>query len=53
MAKLAAYVHVTHPERGTQVFGPEDEVPTWAQEQITNPKAWAEPPKAPARTAQK
>ncbi|MDH6625722.1 hypothetical protein M2271_003533 [Streptomyces sp. LBL] len=44
MATLAANVHVTD-ERGTaHVFGPADEVPTWAQALITNPKAWAEAP---------
>ena len=39
--RLASYVHLSHPVTGTrEVFGPEDEVPDWAQELITNPKAW-------------
>lgn len=46
MAKLATFVHVTN-DRGVSVaFGPDDEVPEWAQSLITNPKAWAEPPTA-------
>lgn len=44
MAKLAGYTHVTDPEHGTHVFGPDDEVPAWAEKHITNPKAWADPP---------
>lgn len=44
MATLATPVHVTDDEGMTHVFGPADEVPEWAQERITNPKAWAEPP---------
>ena len=44
MARLAAYVHVTDPEHGTAAFGPDDEVPAWAEKHITNPKAWADPP---------
>lgn len=44
MATLAANVHVTDDKGTAHVFGPADEVPTWAQERITNPKAWAEPP---------
>src|SRR5262245_16752281 len=40
--RLAFYVYVSNPADGsTNVFGPEDEVPDWAQEQITNPKAWS------------
>ena len=39
--RLAAYVHLTHPVTGERlVYGPDDEVPDWAQELITNPKAW-------------
>lgn len=46
MARLATNVHVTD-ERGTShVFGPADEVPSWAESLITNPKAWAEAPSA-------
>ncbi|GAA1064667.1 hypothetical protein [Streptomyces asiaticus] len=44
MATLNSNVHVTDAKGVTHVFGPADEVPTWAQALITNPKAWAEPP---------
>jgi hypothetical protein len=44
MATLNGNVHVTDDEGVTHVFGPADEVPTWAQERISNPKAWAEAP---------
>ncbi len=44
MATLATHVHVTDAEGLSHVFGPADEVPDWAQERITNPKAWAEAP---------
>jgi hypothetical protein len=39
--KLNGYVHVTSPEDGkTKIFGPDDDVPEWAAELITNPKVW-------------
>ncbi|MCW2674794.1 MAG: hypothetical protein JWP14_3383 [Frankiales bacterium] len=38
--RLAAYVHVTNDKGNSQVFGPGDEVPAWAQRKIVNPKAW-------------
>lgn len=41
MRRLRAYVHVHHSGR-TSVFGPNDEVPDWAAELISNPKAWAD-----------
>jgi hypothetical protein len=45
MARLAAYVYLTDPDDGSTVgFGPDDEVPAWAVEQVSNPDAWAEPP---------
>ena len=44
MATLTTNVHVTDDKGVTHVFGPADEVPTWAQALITNPKAWAEAP---------
>lgn len=44
MATLATNVHVTDADGVSHVFGPADEVPAWAAERITNPKAWAEPP---------
>jgi hypothetical protein len=47
--KLAGFVHVN----GT-VYGPDDEVPAEVSEQITNPKAWAEPaPKVASKPAAK
>jgi hypothetical protein len=46
MATLNGFVHVTDDKGVTHVFGPADEVPTWAEALITNPKAWAEPPAA-------
>lgn len=40
--KLAAYVHVVDSDaRRSVAFGPDDDVPSWAAKQITNPKAWA------------
>jgi hypothetical protein len=44
MATLNGYVHVTDDKGTAHVFGPADDVPAWAAELITNPKAWAEPP---------
>lgn len=49
MATLANLVHVTDADGVAHVFGPADEVPAWAVEQITNPKAWAEPPTSASR----
>jgi len=44
MAKrLARYVYVENPQGSTVRLGPGDPVPDWAEKQITNPKAWAEP----------
>jgi len=41
MAKLNTYVHVTRPDGGPPVrFGPDDQVPDWAIEQISNPDVW-------------
>lgn len=43
MARLAGFVHVTNPDTDEQVaFGPEDTVPVWARQLITNPAAWAD-----------
>lgn len=60
MATLNSNVHVTDAKGVTHVFGPADDVPTWAQALITNPKAWAEAPApepapapAPAKAAAK
>lgn len=54
MAKLSTHVHVTDDKGAVHVFGPADSVPEWAQELITNPKAWAEAPepKSASRLAQ-
>lgn len=46
MATLATNVHVTDESGTAHVFGPADDVPEWAQELITNPKAWSVPPSA-------
>jgi hypothetical protein len=45
---LAAHVHVRDARGRNHVFGPDEEVPGWAAAAITNPKAWAAPPGAPA-----
>lgn len=47
MAHLITHVHVQDEDGGSHVFGPGDEVPSWAQVQITNPKAWDAVPSAP------
>jgi hypothetical protein len=44
VAKLRTYVHVTDDKGQPHAFGPDDNVPEWAQALITNPKAWAEAP---------
>jgi hypothetical protein len=48
MARLASYVHVQDDQGANHVFGPDDEVPGWAEKAITNPKAWADAPAGPA-----
>lgn len=52
-AKLSATVHVDDSEGVTHIFGPDDDVPAWAQKAITNPAAWAEAPEAPKRAPAK
>ena len=42
--RLVSFVHVSDPENGPAVFGPDDDVPAWASKLITNPKAWGEAP---------
>lgn len=45
---LRNYVHVIHPETGAGVWlAPNVEVPAWAHEAITNPKAWNADPDGP------
>lgn len=40
--RLTGYVHITNPDTGEAcVFGPDDDVPDWAEELITNPSAWS------------
>lgn len=39
MANLTTFVHVHRPD-GSVVFGPGDDVPAWAREQITRPDVW-------------
>ncbi|MEV0444009.1 hypothetical protein AB0I84_23795 [Streptomyces spectabilis] len=61
MATLITNVHVMDESGQAHVFGPADDVPAWAVELITNPKAWDEAPvkhepidatpKAPAKRA--
>ena len=48
MARLAAFVHVQDEQGAMHVFGPGDDVPAWAAEKITNPKAWED--EAPAKS---
>lgn len=51
MRRLRSWVHLTD-EDGTPVsFGPDDVVPDWAADQITNPKAWAVNDEAAAEAA--
>ena len=53
-ARLRAHVWV-HQDSGEPVqFGPDDDVPAWAAEKITNPRAWEpddEPEAEPAKQA--
>jgi hypothetical protein len=46
--KLSTFVHVVDGDRSA-VFGPDDTVPEWAVEAITNPDVWAEPPTGAAQ----
>lgn len=48
MRKLTAFVHViVRDDDGNEVqsgqFGPDDDLPSWAREAITNPDVWGEP----------
>lgn len=38
--KLASTVHVVDDNGAAHVFGPGDEVPSWAEKKITNESAW-------------
>jgi len=44
--RLRSHVHVNDDSGRTHVFGPGDQVPDWAAQKITNPKAWAQAPYA-------
>lgn len=44
MSKLNTYVHVHDKDGVSHAFGPEDTLPEWAEELITNPEVWAEAP---------
>ena len=53
--RLARHVHVRNESGVFHVFGPDDDVPSWAVDKISNPAAWADgaplpsAPSAPAR----
>jgi hypothetical protein len=51
MSKLKTYVHVRDESGQNFVFGPDDNIPAWAEKAITNPNVWADVPaeKAPAK----
>jgi hypothetical protein len=40
--RLRSHVHVHDDHGASHVFAPGDDVPEWAAERITNPKAWAD-----------
>lgn len=40
MPRLRTTVHVVDNEGRTRAFGPGEELPDWAAEQITNPDVW-------------
>lgn len=46
MAKLNTHVHVVNPKGEPVVLKPGEDVPAWAEKAITNPKVWADGPKA-------
>lgn len=54
--RLRTYVHVRDDMGAPHVFGPSDDVPSWAEATISNPAAWADgaslpsAPPAQART---
>jgi hypothetical protein len=43
--RLAVHVYATNDDDEVVWFGPDDDVPAWAAEQITNPDAWETAPK--------
>jgi len=44
MSKLNTYVHVHDKDGVSHAFGPDDTVPEWAENAITNDSVWAEAP---------
>ena len=40
-ARLSTFVHVLDEHGASHRFGPGDDIPGWAVEQITNPHVWA------------
>ncbi|MGH8878164.1 MAG: hypothetical protein ACRD0P_12605 [Stackebrandtia sp.] len=42
--RLRTHVHVTDAAGRAIVFGPGDDVPAWAADKITNPRAWTSAP---------
>jgi hypothetical protein len=44
MSKLNTFVHVHDKDGIAHAFGPDDTVPEWAENAITNPGVWAEAP---------
>lgn len=44
MAKLNTYVHVHDVDGVSHAFGPDDTLPEWAADLITNPDVWEEAP---------
>lgn len=44
MRHLRTHVHVQDEHGVSVAFGPHDDVPSWAADKITNPKAWDDDP---------
>lgn len=44
MARLATYVVINDKDGAPVMFGPDDEIPKWAVDRITNPAAWEKEP---------
>lgn len=43
--RLRTYVHVRDARGVAHLLGPDDQIPEWAARRITNPGAWATPPR--------
>ena len=46
MSKLNTFVTVHSADGDSITFGPDDELPTWAEKAISNPNVWDEAPEA-------